>query len=182
MKPDITVIGGGLAGSEAAWQIACRGLDVRLYEMRPAVSTPVHQTSQLGELVCSNSLKSDLPGTAPYLLKQELRNLGSLLLRIADEVKVPAGHALAVDREQFSRRLTEEILSKSHIQLIREEVQELPQEGITIVATPDKKIIAGAVNYLGNLLKIGASFFYPDNVVYLAQSDSCFSRHVSNGA
>ncbi len=135
MKPDITVIGGGLAGSEAAWQIACRGLDVRLYEMRPAVSTPVHQTSQLGELVCSNSLKSDLPGTAPYLLKQELRNLGSLLMRIADEVKVPAGHALAVDREQFSRRLTEEILSKSHIQLVREEVQELPQEGITIVAS-----------------------------------------------
>ena len=104
MKPIVTVIGGGLAGSEAAWQIARRGIDVRLYEMRPVVSTPAHTTDQLGELVCSNSLKSDLPGTAPYLLKQELRRLDSLLLRIADEVKVPAGHALAVDRDQFCRR------------------------------------------------------------------------------
>ena len=100
MKSHITVIGGGLAGSEAAWQIASRGLDVRLYEMRPNVSTPAHTTDQLGELVCSNSFKSDLPGTAPYLLKQELRHMNSLLLRIADEVKVPAGHALAVDREK----------------------------------------------------------------------------------
>ena len=109
MKPVITVIGGGLAGSEAAWQVARQGFDVRLYEMRPVVSTPAHATDQLGELVCSNSLKSDLQGSAPYLLKQELRRLDSLLLRIADEVKVPAGHALAVDREMFCRRLTEEI-------------------------------------------------------------------------
>jgi methylenetetrahydrofolate--tRNA-(uracil-5-)-methyltransferase len=135
MKPIITVIGGGLAGSEAAWQVARQGFDVRLYEMRPVVSTPAHTTDQLGELVCSNSLKSDLPGTAPYLLKQELRRLDSLLLRIADEVKVPAGHALAVDRDMFCRRLTEEILRMPRITVLREEVTELPEEGITIVAT-----------------------------------------------
>ena len=135
MKPIITVIGGGLAGSEAAWQVARQGFDVRLYEMRPVVFTPAHTTDQLGELVCSNSLKSDLPGSAPYLLKQELRRLDSLLLRIADEVKVPAGHALAVDRDKFCRRLTEEILRMPRITVLREEVTELPEEGITIVAT-----------------------------------------------
>lgn len=135
MKPDIAVIGGGLAGAEAAWQIARRGLDVRLYEMRPGTSTPAHRTGLLGELVCSNSLKSDFPGTAAHLLKQELRHLGSLLLRIVDEVKVPAGHALAVDREEFSRRLTEEILSIPRIRVLREEVQQIPDQGIAIVAT-----------------------------------------------
>jgi methylenetetrahydrofolate--tRNA-(uracil-5-)-methyltransferase len=135
MKPTITIIGGGLAGSEAAWQVARRGLDVCLYEMRPEVSTPAHTTGQLGELVCSNSFKSNLPDTAPYLLKQELLRLDSLLLRIADEVKVPAGHALAVDRNKFSRRLTDEILSNPRIKVVREEVCELPNDGIAIVAT-----------------------------------------------
>ena len=135
MKPEIAVIGGGLAGAEAAWQIARRGLGVRLYEMRPGTSTPAHTTGMLGELVCSNSFKSELPATAPYLLKQELRHLESLLLRIADEVKVPAGHALAVDRDKFSRRLTEELLTTPGIKVIREEVKDLRDEGITIVAT-----------------------------------------------
>ncbi len=113
----VTVIGGGLAGSEAAWQIARAGVPVRLYEMRPLVPTPAHTTDRLGELVCSNSLKSDQPGTAPFLLKEELRRLDSLLLRIADEVKVPAGHALAVDREKFSRRLTSEISDNPRIRI-----------------------------------------------------------------
>jgi methylenetetrahydrofolate--tRNA-(uracil-5-)-methyltransferase len=135
MKPIVTIIGGGLAGSEAAWQIARRGLDVRLFEMRPASNTPAHSTDLLGELVCSNSLKSDLPGTAPYLLKEELRRLNSLLLHIADEVKIPAGHALAVDRDKFSRRLTDEILGVPQIEVVREEVRELPTDGISIVAT-----------------------------------------------
>jgi methylenetetrahydrofolate--tRNA-(uracil-5-)-methyltransferase len=135
MKPSITVIGGGLAGSEAAWQIARRGLEVRLFEMRPTVCTPAHTTDRLGELVCSNSLKSDLPGTAPYLLKEELRHLDSLLLQVADEVKIPAGHALAVDRDAFSRRLTEKILSTARIEVLREEVREIPADGITVVAT-----------------------------------------------
>jgi methylenetetrahydrofolate--tRNA-(uracil-5-)-methyltransferase len=135
MKPRITVIGGGLAGSEAAWQVARRGLAVTLYEMRPARTTAAHTTDRLGELVCSNSLKSDLPCTAPHLLKEELRCLGSLLLRIADEVKVPAGHALAVDRDKFSSRLTAEILNLREVSVVREEIRELPAEGITIVAT-----------------------------------------------
>jgi methylenetetrahydrofolate--tRNA-(uracil-5-)-methyltransferase len=135
MKPIITVIGGGLAGSEAAWQIARRGLEVCLYEMRPSVSTPAHTTDQLGELVCSNSFKSELPGTAPYLLKEELRRLDSLLIRIADGAKVPAGHALAVDRDKFCRRLTAEIMKVPQIEVLRQEVQELPLEGITIVTT-----------------------------------------------
>jgi len=135
MEQIVTVIGGGLAGSEAAWQIARRKLPVRLYEMRPRVSTPAHTTDQLGELVCSNSLKSDLPGTAPYLLKQELRRVDSLLLRIADEVKVPAGHALAVDRNEFSRRVTAELSAIPQIEIVREEVLELPAAGITVVAS-----------------------------------------------
>ena len=135
MGADVTIVGGGLAGSEAAWQIARRGLRVRLYEMRPASITPAHTTDQLGELVCSNSFKSDLPGTAPHLLKEELRRLGSLLIRIADEVKVPAGHALAVDREKFSRKVTEEIQRNGLIDLIREEVRGIPADGINIIAT-----------------------------------------------
>ena len=135
MEPIITVIGGGLAGCEAAWQIARRGVDVRLYEMRPHVSTPAHTTDRLGELVCSNSLKSDQPGTAPYLLKQELRRMGSLLLRIAENARVPAGHALAVDRVRFSQLLTSEIARIPQIQIVREEIRELPDDGITVVAT-----------------------------------------------
>jgi methylenetetrahydrofolate--tRNA-(uracil-5-)-methyltransferase len=132
---DVTIIGGGLAGCEAAWQAACRGHKVRLFEMRPGLSTPAHKTALLGELVCSNSLKSELPGTAPFLLKEELRFLGSLLMRVADEVKIPAGHALAVDRDEFARRLTEEISRHPNIRVIREEVLALPPEGITVVAS-----------------------------------------------
>jgi methylenetetrahydrofolate--tRNA-(uracil-5-)-methyltransferase len=135
MKADILVVGGGLAGSEAAWQIGRRGFDLRLYEMRPATTTPAHKTDLLGELVCSNSLKSDLPGTAPYLLKEELRRLGSLLMRIADEVKVPAGHALAVDRDKFCRRVTEEMLKVPNIEVVREEVVQIPEEGIVVIAS-----------------------------------------------
>jgi methylenetetrahydrofolate--tRNA-(uracil-5-)-methyltransferase len=135
MKPNILVIGGGLAGSEAAWQIARNGIDVLLYEMRPVLSTPAHTTDRLAELVCSNSLKSDLPGSAPHLLKEELRHLGSLLIRIAEEVKVPAGHALAVDREKFSIRVTEEILKVPNIKVIREEIRQLPEDNLAVIAT-----------------------------------------------
>ncbi len=135
MRPIITVIGGGLAGAEAAWQIARRGNEVRLFEMRPQKQTPAHSTDQLGELVCSNSFKSDQHGTAPYLLKEELRRLGSLLMRVADETKVPAGHALAVDRDRFCRRLTEEILKTPRVEVVRQEVLQLPDRGICIVTT-----------------------------------------------
>src|ERR1043165_1315198 len=99
--PTIKIIGGGLAGPEAAFQCASRGLNVELYEMRPVRSTPAHETSDFAELVCSNSLKSDSENTAPWLLKAEMRRAGSLLMDIARETSVPAGHALAVDRLEF---------------------------------------------------------------------------------
>ncbi len=131
----ITVIGGGLAGSEAAWQAAERGLKVRLSEMRPARPTPAHTTSNLGEIVCSNSLKSDEPGTAPFLLKEELRRGRSLLIRIAHQVAVPAGAALAVDREKFSEEVTRALLSHPNIEVVREEMTSLPAEGAVVIAT-----------------------------------------------
>ena len=134
-KVDVTIVGGGLAGSEAAWQAAERGARVRLYEMRPEVPTPAHQTGRLGEIVCSNSLKSDEPGTAPYMLKEELRRAGSLLISIAHEVAVPAGAALAVDRERFSERVTERLSAHPNVEVRREEVRELPEEGVVVVAT-----------------------------------------------
>ena len=120
----ITIIGGGLAGCEAAIQAARRGVPVRLYEMRPRVSTPAHRTDGLAELVCSNSLRSDEPTTAPGLLKEELRALGSAVASAADATRVPAGSALAVDREAFSRTLTEWIADELGIEVIREEVRE----------------------------------------------------------
>ncbi len=131
----VNVIGGGLAGSEAAYFIASRGFPVRLFEMRPVKNTPVHQTGDLAELVCSNSLKSDLEDTAQGLLKQEMRLLGSLLLSCAEEVRVPAGSALAVDRKLFSELVTQKIQSMVNIEIIREEVTQIPSEGITIIAS-----------------------------------------------
>src|SRR5947199_9205058 len=122
MRDEITVIGGGLAGSEAAWQIARLGHRVALYEMRPVRSTPAHRTDRLAEIVCSNSLKSDQPYHASWLLKEELRRMGSILLAIADTVRVPAGSALAVDREQFAAKVTETISAEPNVDLVREEV------------------------------------------------------------
>jgi methylenetetrahydrofolate--tRNA-(uracil-5-)-methyltransferase len=130
----IRVIGGGLAGPEAALTAARQGCQVDLYEMRAMVDgkprlTPAHQTTEFGELVCSNSLKSESPNTAPWLLKQEMRRAGSALLRIADETAVPAGHALAVDRVEFSRRIAEAIAAEPLIRVIREEVTSLAEPG-----------------------------------------------------
>src|SRR5580765_8966623 len=107
MAEAITIVGAGLAGCEAAWQCARRGVRVTLFEMRPVRSTPAHRTADFGELVCSNSLKSESENSAPWLLKQEMRRSGSLLLQCADASAVPAGHALAVDRAQFSQRILE---------------------------------------------------------------------------
>ena len=132
----IKIIGAGLAGTEAAWQCARRGLDVELFEMRPVRSTPAHQTADFAELVCSNSLKSDSENTAPWLLKQEMRRAGSLLLSIARQCAVPAGHALAVDRVTFAARVTEEISREPRIQVRLEEVTKIDEaDGITIIAT-----------------------------------------------
>jgi len=130
----IKVIGGGLAGSEAAWQVARRGLQVRLYEMRPFRSTGAHRTGNLAELVCSNSLKSDLPDTAPRLLKDELRAGESLLIELANRAAVPAGGALAVDREKFSALVTEHLSSHPNIEIIREESVSIETKEITVVA------------------------------------------------
>jgi methylenetetrahydrofolate--tRNA-(uracil-5-)-methyltransferase len=132
---DLVIIGGGLAGSEAAWQAASSGLRVRLYEMRPAHTTPAHQTAWLAELVCSNSLKSASLDTAPGLLKEELRHLNSLVLRMAVAARIPAGSALAVNREQFAGAISEAILGHPSITVIREQVHEIPDDIPTIIAT-----------------------------------------------
>jgi len=130
----IHIIGGGLAGSEAAWQAARAGCKVILYEMRPHRTTPAHKTGLFGELVCSNSLKTEQENSAPWLLKEELRRLGSLLLQIAAEARVPGGHALTVDRERFAARPTEIIASEPMIEVRREEVEAIP-DGIVVIAT-----------------------------------------------
>jgi methylenetetrahydrofolate--tRNA-(uracil-5-)-methyltransferase len=132
----IKIIGAGLAGSEAAWQCSRQGLDVELFEMRPVRSTPAHQTADFAELVCSNSLKSDSENTAPWLLKEEMRRAGSLLMRIARECAVPAGHALAVDRVTFAARVTEAISREPRITVRREEVTKINEfDCISIIAT-----------------------------------------------
>ena len=131
----VHIIGAGLAGSEAAWQCARRGVAVDLLEMRPARSTPAHQTDNFAELVCSNSLKSDTENTAPWLLKEEMRRAGSRLLEIARATAVPAGHALAVDREEFSRRVTEAISREPLITIRRKEVARIDEGAITVIAT-----------------------------------------------
>lgn len=138
MKDYVTVIGGGLAGCEAAYQIAKKGIKVKLYEMKPAKFSAAHSNKDLAEIVCSNSFKSNLHTNACGLLKEELRMLDSLLIRIADEVQVPAGQALAVDRDEFARRVTEEIEKNGLIEIIHEEVtsiSEIAKKGIVIIAT-----------------------------------------------
>jgi len=131
----IRIIGAGLAGSEAAWQIVRAGLPVILYEMRPVRQTAAHRTDHLAELVCSNSLKSDQGPSASWLLKEELRRLDSLLIRIADRARVPGGHALTVDREVFAAEVTQTIESEPLIELRREEMTTISGDAITIVAT-----------------------------------------------
>ncbi len=141
MEKYINIIGGGLAGSEAAYQIAKKGIRVKLYEMKPKKYSPAHSNKNLAEIVCSNSFKSNLLTNACGLLKEELRNLDSLLIKIADEVKVPAGQALAVDREEFSKRVTEELEKNELIEIINCEIgkdisiKQLVKETITIIAT-----------------------------------------------
>ena len=138
MKDYITVIGGGLAGSEAAYQIAKRGIKVKLYEMKPVKFSEAHSNENLAEIVCSNSFKSNLLTNACGLLKEELRRLNSLLIKIADETSVPAGQALAVDREKFSKRVTEELENNDLIEIIHKEVtdvEKIAKDGIIIIAT-----------------------------------------------
>ncbi|UCD12157.1 MAG: methylenetetrahydrofolate--tRNA-(uracil(54)-C(5))-methyltransferase (FADH(2)-oxidizing) TrmFO, partial [Nitrospinaceae bacterium] len=135
-KNVLKVVGGGLAGSEAAWQAAQRGIPVELFEMRRSVSTPVHKTDQLAELVCSNSLGNNGPGSAPSLLKNELRRMGSLIMAAADQHALPAGAALAVDRERFSREVTRRIEAHPNITLRREEVRDIPASPVILATGP----------------------------------------------
>ena len=136
MNDYITIIGGGLAGCEAAYQIAKRGIKVKLYEMKPKKFSPAHNNESLAEIVCSNSFKSNTITNACGLLKEELRKLDSLLIKIADKTSVPAGQALAVDRETFSKKVTEEIEKNPNIEIIREEFSKIDEKnGITIIAT-----------------------------------------------
>src|ERR1700674_1850503 len=123
----ITIIGGGLAGSEAAWQAASRGVPVTLYEMRPVRPTAVHKTDRLAELVCSNSFRGDKLDNAVGLLKEEMRRLGSLVMRVAEEARVPAGAALAVDRERFAELMTDAVTNHPLITIARGEVETIPE-------------------------------------------------------
>ena len=134
-KVEVSIVGAGLAGSECAWQLARRGHAVRLYEMRPAVKTAAHQTDRCAELVCSNSFRSDNPLNAVGLLKREMEALNSLIIRCARVAAVPAGDALAMDRHIFANAVTETLASRPEIELVREEVRRIPQEGLVVLAT-----------------------------------------------
>src|SRR6188508_1837527 len=124
----VTIIGGGLAGCEAAWQVASRDVPVTLYEMRPSRATAVHKSDRLAELVCSNSFRGDKLDNAVGLLKEEMRRLGSLIMRAAEASRVPAGASLAVDRDRFSQTITDAIAQHPNITLVREELQRIPDD------------------------------------------------------
>ncbi|HVZ60503.1 MAG TPA: methylenetetrahydrofolate--tRNA-(uracil(54)-C(5))-methyltransferase (FADH(2)-oxidizing) TrmFO [Terriglobales bacterium] len=180
MSSRIKVLGAGLAGSEAAWQIARRGLAVELYEMRPVRNTPAHQTGDFAELVCSNSLKSASENTAPWLLKEEMRRAGSLLMEIAAETAVPAGHALAVDRERFSAKVTEVLAQDPLIEVRREEAQAIDEtSGLTVVATGPltsdtlSNDIARLTSTSGN-----AHLYFYDSISPIVEADSIDSGKV----
>jgi methylenetetrahydrofolate--tRNA-(uracil-5-)-methyltransferase len=166
----VTVVGGGLAGSEAAWQIARRGVPVKLYEMRPVIETPVHRTGNLAELVCSNSLKSLDLSTAHGLLKEEMRRAGSLIVETALANRVPAGSALAVDRETFPQAITTTLEQQAGISIIREEVHEIPADEIVILAVgplvTDRLAMA-----IASLVGQGYLYFY-DAIAPVVAADS----------
>jgi len=167
--PDLIIVGGGLAGSEAAWQAATRGIKVHLYEMRPIVQTGAHKSNRLAELVCSNSLGSNLPDRAAGVLKEELRSLHSLLIKCADETAVPAGGALAVDRELFAEKVTFQIENHPNIDIIREEITEVPKTTAIIASGPltsPKLSIA-----IQNLTGYDQIFFY-DALAPIVDKDS----------
>jgi methylenetetrahydrofolate--tRNA-(uracil-5-)-methyltransferase len=171
MLKEITIVGAGLAGCEAAWQCARRGYRVKLYEMRPVRTTPAHQTADFAELVCSNSLKSESENTAPWLLKQEMRCAGSLLLECADATAVPAGHALAVDRELFSKRVMDAIASEPLITVIREEVTEIDEtDGITIIASGP--LTSDALSREVARLSGSWHLYFYDSISPIVESDS----------
>ena len=174
----VKIVGAGLAGSEAAWQCARRGIDVELFEMRPVRSTPAHQTADFAELVCSNSLKSDSENTAPWLLKEEMRRAGSLLLEIARECAVPAGHALAVDRVTFASRVTDAISREPRIHVRREEIISVDENSdATIIATGPltSDALASEIARLsndGSQNENAAHLYFYDSISPIVEADS----------
>jgi methylenetetrahydrofolate--tRNA-(uracil-5-)-methyltransferase len=171
MAKPIHIIGGGLAGCEAAWQVARAGGRAILYEMRPVRTTPAHKTGDLAELVCSNSLKSEQPNSAPWLLKEELRKLGSLLIGdIAPRTRVPAGHALSVDRELFAAEITRTLEAEPGIEIRREEIVTLDPEQITIVASGPLTSDALAEE-IARVTGSGRLYFY-DSISPIVEADS----------
>jgi methylenetetrahydrofolate--tRNA-(uracil-5-)-methyltransferase len=171
MTTRIRIIGAGLAGSEAAWQCARRGLAVDLYEMRPVRSTPAHETANFAELVCSNSFKSDSENTAPWLLKEEMRRAGSLLMDIARQGQVPAGHALAVDRDIFAHTVTEAIEAEPLIRVHREEVTAVDElNDITVIATGP--LTSDALSQEIARLSSSNHLFFYDSISPIVEADS----------
>src|SRR5216684_457 len=166
----VKIIGAGLAGSEAAWQYARRGVPVELYEMRPVKNTPAHQTDKFAELVCSNSLKSESENTAPWLLKEEMRRAGSLLIEIARECAVPAGHALAVDRTIFSAKVTEMISREPLIHILRQEVAEISENQLTIIATGP--LTSDALSREIARLSGSSHLYFYDSISPIVEADS----------
>jgi methylenetetrahydrofolate--tRNA-(uracil-5-)-methyltransferase len=170
----VRIIGAGLAGSEAAWQCARRGVAVDLIEMRPMRATPAHQTADFAELVCSNSLKSDSENTAPWVLKEEMRRAGSLLLEIARATAVPAGHALAVDRTEFSRKVTEAIAAEPLITIRREEATQIDDAVITVIATGPltSDALATEISRLSTTEGSNAQLYFYDSISPIVEADS----------
>ncbi|MBV8892374.1 MAG: methylenetetrahydrofolate--tRNA-(uracil(54)-C(5))-methyltransferase (FADH(2)-oxidizing) TrmFO [Acidobacteria bacterium] len=180
MNAPVRVIGAGLAGSEAAWQCARRGIRVELCEMRPARSTAAHQTDYFAELVCSNSLKSDRENTAPWLLKEELRRAGSVLIEIAHACAVPAGHALAVDRTAFSRKVTATLSQEPLVTVIREEVTRIGEDQITIIATgplTSERLSQEIARLTGS-----AQLYFYDSISPIVEADSIDTSKVYRAA
>ncbi len=167
---EINVIGGGLAGVEAAWQAAELGVKVKLYEMRPVQQTPAHRTEKLAEIVCSNSLKTDQVGSAPYLLKEELRRGNSLVMEAAEANKIPAGAALAVDRGMFSDYVTKKIERHPNIEIIREEFTKIPEDEITIICTGP--LTSNALTDEIMKLTGDASLYFYDAIAPIVAADS----------
>jgi methylenetetrahydrofolate--tRNA-(uracil-5-)-methyltransferase len=170
MREDIVIIGGGLAGSEAAWQAANRGAKVTLYEMRPKEQTAAHKTGHLAELVCSNSLGSTEIQSAPGILKEEMRRLNSLIIKVADEVRVPAGAALAVDRDLFAHRITQTLEGHPNVRILHEPVSEIPPDCLAIVATGPLTSDALA-EHLKNLTQAKHLYFF-DAISPIVDADS----------
>lgn len=159
MDREVIIVGAGLAGSEAAYQLAQRGIHVKLYEMRPKISTEAHKTQNFAELVCSNSLGGDHLGNASGLMKEELRLFGSLLIKVADEFRVPAGQALAVDRTLFSEKVTEILKNHPNIEIINEELKEIPMDKIVLLASGPLTSFELSQN-IKNLTKDEYLYFY----------------------